>query len=81
MITQIAAKYGRTPAQILIKSSLQRGIGVIPKTSNPVRLQQNFESWNVELTEEDLKKIRNLSRGYRVCDGQSLFKTFSVFDS
>lgn len=80
LIGEIAAKYGRTPAQIIFKSTLQRGIGVIPKTSNPARLQENFESWNVELTEEDLKKIRTLSRGYRVCDGASMFKTFSVFD-
>lgn len=39
LIGEIAAKHGRTPAQIIIKSTLQRGIGVIPKTSNPARLQ------------------------------------------
>ncbi len=80
LIGEIATKHGRTPAQIIIKSTLQRGIGVIPKTSNPARLQQNFQSWNIELTQDDLKKIRTLSRGFRVCDGVSMFKTFSVFD-
>ena len=39
LIGEIAAKHGRTPAQIIIKSTLQRGVGVIPKTSNPARLQ------------------------------------------
>ena len=39
VILEIAAKHGRTPAQIVLKSTLQRGIGVIPRTTNPGRLQ------------------------------------------
>jgi diketogulonate reductase-like aldo/keto reductase len=39
VIGDIAAKHGKTPAQVVLKSSLQRGIGVIPRTSNPARLQ------------------------------------------
>lgn len=39
IILDLANKYGRTPAQIILKSTLQRGIGVIPKTSNINRLQ------------------------------------------
>jgi diketogulonate reductase-like aldo/keto reductase len=39
VILEIANKHGRTPAQIVLKSTLQRGVGVIPKTTNPNRLQ------------------------------------------
>lgn len=39
IILEIAGKYGKTPAQIVLKSNLQRGVGVIPRTSNPNRLQ------------------------------------------
>ena len=36
---EVAAKHSKTPAQVVLKTSLQRGIGVIPKTANPARLQ------------------------------------------
>lgn len=39
IILEIASKHGRTPAQIVLKSNLQRGVGVIPKTGNVGRLQ------------------------------------------
>jgi diketogulonate reductase-like aldo/keto reductase len=80
-IVDVANKHGKTPAQVVLKTSLQRGIGVIPRTTNPVRLIENFESWNFELGEDDWKKIRPLSRGYRVCTGDFHFKTYSVFDN
>lgn len=38
-ICDLAAKHGRTPAQVVLKFTLQRGIGIIPRTSNPGRLQ------------------------------------------
>ena len=38
-ICDVAAKHGKTPAQVVLKTSLQRGIGVIPRTKNPARLQ------------------------------------------
>ena len=39
VICDIASKHGKTPAQVVLKTSLQRGIGVIPKTRSPVRVQ------------------------------------------
>jgi diketogulonate reductase-like aldo/keto reductase len=79
IILDLASKHGRTPAQIVLKSSLQRGIGVIPKTSNPARLQENFEAWSIDFSEDDLKKLRTLSKGYRVCEG-TMFKNLPIFD-
>ena len=38
VINDVANKHGKTPAQVVLKTSLQRGIGVIPRTTNPVRL-------------------------------------------
>ena len=81
IITDIAAKHGRTPGQVVIKFSLQRGIGLIPKTSNPARIQENWEAWTLELTEDDMKKIRTLgAKGVRICDGASLYKYIPPFD-
>ena len=39
VINDVANKHGKTAAQVVLKTSLQRGIGVIPKTTNPGRLQ------------------------------------------
>ena len=39
VINDVANKHGKTAAQVVLKTSLQRGIGVIPKTTNPARLQ------------------------------------------
>lgn len=47
LICDIAAKHGRTPAQIILKYSLARGVGIIPKTSQVSRLIENYESWTV----------------------------------
>ena len=80
-INDVANKHGKTPAQVVLKTSLQRGIGVIPRTANPARLQENYESWTFELGEDDWKKIRPLARGYRVCTGDFHFRTYSVFDN
>ena len=42
VICDIAAKHGRTPAQVVLKSTMMRGIGLLPKTSSVARLQENF---------------------------------------
>ena len=44
LICDIAGKHGKTPAQIVLKYSLARGVGVIPKTSSVNRLIENNES-------------------------------------
>ena len=68
-IAQIAKKNNCSPAQILIKWAVERGISVIPKSVNPDRLQQNFDSLNVHLTAEDIKQIASLDKHYRFIDG------------
>ena len=80
LINDLAAKHGKTPAQIVLKYSLARGIGIIPKTSHVGRLVENYESWTVELTDDDMKKLKNIQKSVRICDGRGLFKAFSAFD-
>jgi 2,5-diketo-D-gluconate reductase A len=56
-IGRIAAKHGRTPAQVVIAWHLALGFSVIPKSSNPERIRTNFEAVKVRLDEEDLSEI------------------------
>jgi aldehyde reductase len=64
-IVDIAKKYGKEPAQVLIKFQAQRGIVVIPKSVNPARIKSNIQIFDFELTADELKTIASFDRGYR----------------
>jgi diketogulonate reductase-like aldo/keto reductase len=42
-VLEVAKKHGKTPAQILLRHIVQRGIAAIPKSINPERIRQNLQ--------------------------------------
>ena len=68
-INRIAEHHGCTAAQVLIKWAIDRGNSVIPKSVNPERIKQNFESTNVALTETDMADLEQLDLNFRFVDG------------
>lgn len=68
-VQEIAAKKGANAAQVLIAWSLNRGISVIPKSSNSERLRQNLAAGALTLSAEDIEQISGLERGIRYIDG------------
>ncbi|KAI6229980.1 hypothetical protein M3Y99_01106100 [Aphelenchoides fujianensis] len=60
VVQQLAAKYAKTPAQILLRHTIQQGISVIPKSVSPDRLKQNIDVFDFELTAEDQKKLADI---------------------
>lgn len=68
LILDLAAKYGKSPAQVLIKWSLQRGLIVIPKSTNPARITENSKVEDFELSSEDMKAIDGLNKNHRYVD-------------
>jgi 2,5-diketo-D-gluconate reductase A len=62
-IMAIAERVGRTPAQVTLRWHIQRGDIVFPKSTTPSRIQQNFEIFDFELSEEDMAAISALDRG------------------
>jgi alcohol dehydrogenase (NADP+) len=69
LINEIAERIGCSPAQVLIGWSLHRGVAVIPKSTNPRRLSENFAAQDITLTEQDMAAIAELDKGYRFIDG------------
>ncbi|MGN1122913.1 MAG: aldo/keto reductase [Eubacterium sp.] len=58
----IGEKYGKTVAQVILRWHLQRGIVVIPKSTHIERMKENFNSFDFELTEEDMNVIATLDK-------------------
>ncbi len=72
IIKELAAKYSKTPAQIILNWHLSRGYVVIPKTATASRLQENFDCDNFEMTSEELQRISGLNRNARACDSKNM---------
>lgn len=67
-VVRLAEKHNKTPAQILLKHTVQKGICVIPKSTNPQRLRENINIFDFTLDEEDMKEMNALDRGVRLLD-------------
>ena len=61
----IMAKYKKNEAQIVLRWNIQRGCIALPKTKNPQRLVDNFNVFDFELTDEELKTISSLNCDYQ----------------
>lgn len=79
VVTKIAEKYKRTPAQVLLRWSTQRGLAVIPKSNNPERLQQNLDVNAFEMTPEELDSISGLDRQLRFNNPTDYLGTLHIF--
>jgi 2,5-diketo-D-gluconate reductase A len=64
-IETVAAHRDRTPAQVILRWHLQIGNVVIPKSSNPERIRENFEVFDFELSEDDMAALERLDEGER----------------
>ena len=62
-ISAIAKAHGKSSAQVILRWNLQKGVVVIPGSSNPEHIQENTELYDFELTDEEMAKINALDRG------------------
>lgn len=62
VIIALADKYGKTPAQIVLRWELQRGIIVLPKSTHQERIISNFDVFDFELSEGDMNAINKLNK-------------------
>ena len=62
VIGEIAAKYGKTPAQVMLRWNIQRGVVVIPKSTHVERMKENFDVFDFTLSGEDMEAISVLDK-------------------
>jgi 2,5-diketo-D-gluconate reductase A len=65
-LSSLAEKYGKTPAQIVLRWHLQLGNVVIPKSATPARVRENIGVFDFELADDDLAVIATLETGKRI---------------
>ncbi|KAJ9598062.1 hypothetical protein L9F63_026833, partial [Diploptera punctata] len=67
-LLQLAKKYNKSVAQIILRYLIQHGTVPIPKSSNRKRLQENFDIFDFEISKEDKAAIDALNINIRICD-------------
>jgi 2,5-diketo-D-gluconate reductase A len=64
-VASVAQAHGKTPAQALIRWSIQLGNVVIPRSANPERIKSNLEVFDFELTDDEMATLNGLDEGTR----------------
>lgn len=62
VLQEIAEKYGKTAAQVILRWDIQSGVAIIPKTTHPNRMDENADIWDFNLDEGDIAKIQALDQ-------------------
>lgn len=65
-MNEIAKKFGKTAAQVMLCFQVQRGVVVIPKSVTPARIEQNLDIFDFVLDQEDMDYIRSLDCNGRI---------------
>ena len=65
VMEELAEKYAKTPAQIILRWQLQAGYIAIPGSSNPDHIAENYDVFDFGLTESEMQRIRELDRHER----------------
>ncbi|KAI5096754.1 hypothetical protein C0J45_13648 [Silurus meridionalis] len=70
-VKDVAESCGRTPAQVLLRWAVQQDISVLPRSSQPLLVQQNSKIFDFELSENEMLRLCALNCGTRYCTRDS----------
>lgn len=62
VVVGLAEKYGKTPAQVLLRFLTQKGIAVIPRSARLEHIKENFALFDFTLTDEEMARLSALDR-------------------
>ncbi|MBF4462829.1 aldo/keto reductase [Rathayibacter sp. VKM Ac-2878] len=65
VLAGLAAAHGVSPAQVVLRWHVQRGVGVIPKSADPGRIRQNLDVFGFELDADEMAALAGLATGER----------------
>lgn len=65
-MVNLAKGHGRTPAQIVLRWHMQRGVITFPKSSRAERMKSNFDIFSFELSEKEMGIVSSLDTGRRI---------------
>ncbi len=66
LLLELAAFYGKTPAQIVLRWDIQHGLVTIPKSVTPARIKENFEIFDFSLSAEHMALLDGLNQNRRL---------------
>ncbi|MCE1813630.1 aldo/keto reductase, partial [Enterobacter hormaechei] len=78
-VQHLTQKYGKTPAQVVIRWHIDNGMIVIPKSTTLSRIKENFDVFDFKLEKEDLTAMTTLDIGKRLGPTPEIFVDFSEF--
>uniref|UniRef100_A0A8C7WMZ0 Zgc:101765 n=1 Tax=Oryzias sinensis TaxID=183150 RepID=A0A8C7WMZ0_9TELE len=67
LVIEVAESCKRTPAQVLLRWAVQQGVPVLPKSSNPERIEENCRIFDFELSKTDMERLSSLDCGHKYC--------------
>ncbi|KAG6890007.1 hypothetical protein C0995_012967 [Termitomyces sp. Mi166 len=79
IVTQVASKHNKTAAQVVLRWSTQRGIAVIPKSTELVKLRENLQSDSFNLDEDEIKAITALNIDLRLNNPAEIDPRLAIF--
>jgi diketogulonate reductase-like aldo/keto reductase len=65
VVLGLAARYGKTPAQVVLRWHIDHGLSAIPKSVHPERIAENFDVFDFALTADEVAAIDRLDTGVR----------------
>jgi len=77
VVTSLAGKYGKTPAQVVLRWHLQHATIVIPKSVHAERITENSQVFDFTLTEDEVARIDSLDTGTRAGSDPATFSAQS----
>lgn len=81
ILAGIGEKYGKTPAQVILRWLRQSNITAIPKSVHEERIRQNYDVDDFELSEEDMKKVEQMDTGKSlILDVPNLNEVYRLHD-
>lgn len=66
VLQQLAAKYQKSPVQIMLRWHVELGIIPIPRSENPDHIRANFQIFDFSLEEDEVREISGLNENYRI---------------